>query len=203
MPISFKQIRSQTGRPLTRFILTLLVLVLAGLALRYLYHASPGVNHFIQHSRFIDTFYRVLIGSTAYLLSLAGVPHQVGYDGQAIQYFIRLSETNYLLYLWIPCLGITLMYIYASLIIAFPGTLKRKTAYVITGWLIIQLLNVLRLFGIALLLANDHSGKSYLARNNWFVLNHEDLFNYFVIFLIFLVFVSFTKSINNKKIPTP
>src|SRR5512138_917175 len=162
--------------PLYRFILILGLILSAGLAIRWIYHAFPGVNSFVQHSIFIDTFYRLLMGPTGFLLSLSKVPHSIGYNLQMIQYFIRFPETNYLLYLWIPCLGITLMYGYAALIVAFPGRWLRKLSYIIAGWIIIQLLNITRLFSLSLLLANDHSGKSYLAKNTWFVLNHEDIF---------------------------
>jgi exosortase/archaeosortase family protein len=184
--------------PLVRFIVILAVLVLAGALLRLVYHFSPAVNYYVQHSLIIDTIYRVLIGSTSLLLTLSGVPHNIGYDKAAVQYFIHITETNYLLYLWIPCLGLTLMYVYASLIVAFPGTWLRKLAFILGGWLTIQVLNILRLFGISLLLANDHSGNDYLARSNWIVINHEDVFNYFVIFLIFMMFVVFARKLGKR-----
>jgi exosortase/archaeosortase family protein len=195
--LTIPDVKIDLKNPLIRFIVILAMLVLAGVLLRLVYHFSPAVNYYVQHSVIIDTIYRVLIGSTSILLTLTGIPHHIGYDKTAVQYFIHITETNYLLYLWIPCLGLSLMYAYASLIIAFPGKWFRKLAFILGGWLVIQVLNILRLFGISLLLANDHSGNN-IAKSNWIVLNHEDIFNYFVVFLIFMMFVVFARKLGRR-----
>ena len=196
--LTISHVKIDHKNPLTRFIVVLGLLVLAGALLRLIYSVNPAVTLYVQHSLFIDTIYRVLIGSTSTLLTLTGIPHSIGYDKAAFQYFIEITETNYLLYLWIPCLGLTLMYAYASLIIAFPARWPRKLAFILGGWFFIQVLNILRLYGISMLLANDHSGNNYIARSNWIVLNHEDVFNYFVIFLIFMMFVMFARKLGRK-----
>ncbi len=181
-----------------RFLLILALFLAVGFGLRAVYHAVPDIAWFVQHSWAIDQFYRIIIFPASYLLSLSGIPHEVAYTAAQAQYFIKITETNYWLFLWIPCLGISLMYAYAALVIAFPGTWKRKLAFVLGGWVAIQLLNILRFYGVAVLLAHDTSGKSYLTKNSWFVLNHEDMFNYFVVFLIFLMFVVFARKLGRE-----
>ena len=184
--------------PLPRFITVLAVLILAGIGLRSIYHNVPAVASYIQHSGVIDAFYRIIVFPASYLLTLSGVPHEVSYIARQAQYYIDVTETNYWLFLWIPCLGISLMYGYASLVIAFPGTWKRKLLFVVGGWIGIVLLNILRFYGVAMLLARDTSGNAYLAKNSWIVINHEDVFNYFVIFLIFLMFVAFARKLGKQ-----
>jgi exosortase/archaeosortase family protein len=179
--------------PLVRFIGILALFLVIGAGLRAIYHYVPSVAYFVQHSWAIDTFYRIIIFPASYLLSLSGVPHEVAYTAAQAQYFLKITETNYWLFLWIPCLGISLMYVYAALVVAFPGSWRRKLVFVIGGWISIQILNILRFYGVAMLLANDTSGNNYLAKNSWVVVNHEDVFNYFVIFLIFMMFVGFAR----------
>lgn len=186
--------------PLFRFIVILLVFLMAGAGLRGVYHSFPGVAAFVQHSWVIDTFYRVIVEPAGFLLTLSGVPHEVAYSLPGAQYFIKITETGYWLFLWIPCLGISLMYVYSSLVIAFPGSWKRKAAYVVFGCIAIQVLNILRFYGVAMLLAHDHSGRAYLAKTSWLVVNHEDVFNYFVIFLIFLMFVFFARKLHRSDV---
>ncbi len=184
---------------LFRFLGILLLLLLIGFGLRAMYHYIPTVHTAVIHSSVIDLWYRLLMGPVSYLLGLTGIPHEIRYSIQAVQYFIFLPATNYSLYLWLPCLGITLMYIYGALVISFPGSWQRKTLFAGCGWIGIQVLNILRLYGVAMLLANDTSGKAYVTKNNWFVLNHEDLFNYIVIFLIFLIFVWYAAGYRSEK----
>ena len=184
--------------PLFRFIAILLILLAVGAGLRGVYHSFPAVAAFVQRSWMIDTFYRIIVEPASFLLTLSGVPHEVSYSIPGAQYFIRITDTGYWLFLWIPCLGISLMYVYSALVIAFPGSWKRKAAFVIFGCLGIQVLNILRFYGVAMLLAHDHSGNAYLAKNSWMVVNHEDVFNYLVIFLIFLMFVFFARKLHRS-----
>jgi exosortase/archaeosortase family protein len=185
--------------PLSRFIVILGIFLAIGFGFREIYHYFPPVAHFVQHSWAIDHLYRIVIFPASYLLTLSGVPHEVAYTAQQAQYFIKITETNYWLFLWIPCLGISLMYAYGALVISFPGTWKRKLVFVLGGWVAIQLLNILRFYGVAIVLAHDTSGKTYMAKNSWIVLRHEDLFNYFVVFLIFLMFVGFARKLGRAK----
>jgi exosortase/archaeosortase family protein len=191
MELSFKN-------PLVRFVGVLGLLLLAGFGLRELYHYVPSVNYAVAHSPLIDGFYRMLLRPVTVMLNLTGIPNSLGYNTAMVQYYIFLPVTNYSLYLWLPCLGLSLMYIYASLVIAFPGTWKRRILFILCGWVAIQVLNILRLYSTALVLAHDTSGKAYLAKNSWMIIYYDDIFNYVVIFLIFLMFVRFTRTLTKS-----
>jgi exosortase/archaeosortase family protein len=180
-------------KPLIRFLLVLGLLIGFGGLIRYLYHTLPGGVSFVSHSWLIDTFYRMLIGPVDFLLTLTAVPHHIGYVKEAAQYIIHLEEPNVSLMLWIPCLGISIMYIYTALIIAYPNTLKKKLVYILCGNLAIQLLNILRLYGLSLLITNTNSTETQSAKLPWLAVNHETIFNYGVIFLVFLIFVVYAR----------
>jgi exosortase/archaeosortase family protein len=173
-----------------------------GYLFRYQYHNNLTVQNYVINSWFIDTFYRVLIGPTGFLLRVTGVPMEFGYFVSTVQYYIYLPETDYKIILYIPCLGISLTYIYISLIVAFPETVIKKIKYIIAGIVLIQILNILRLYGLCLLLSRDQSGQNYLFKiTSNIVVSHESIFNWAVIILIFLIFIRFTKklTISSKK----
>lgn len=182
-----------TKKPFFRFLLILFILIGCGGFLRMLYHYIPGCVSFVSHSWFIDTFYRLLFGPVHFLLTLTGIANSIGYSQQGVQYFIHLQGANVNLFLWIPCLGISLMYIYTSLIIAFPNPLKKKLVFIIFGNLIIQVLNVIRLYGLLLLIDYTHVTQTQFSKLPWLAINHETIFNYGVIFLIFLLFGFYAK----------
>ena len=179
--------------PLIRFLFILFILIGFGVILRLLYHYLPGAAGFVSHSGFIDTFYRLLIGPVHFLLTLTGVASTIGYYQPAAQYYIHLQNANVFLFLWIPCLGISMMYVYTSLILAFPGSGKRKLVFIILGNLIIQVLNILRLYGLLLLIAHTHATQTHFVKLPWPAVNHETLFNSGVILLIFLMFVFYAR----------
>jgi exosortase/archaeosortase family protein len=180
-------------KPIFRFLLVLGLLIVLGGLIRYLYHTIPGGVSFVSHSWIIDTFYRLLIGPVDFLLLLTGIPHKILYSRDVAQYIIHLEQPNVSLMLWIPCLGISIMYIYTALIIAYPNTLKNKLVYILFGNLAIQLLNILRLYGLSLLIAHTNTTQTQSVRLPWLVVNHETIFNYGVIFLVFLMFVVYAR----------
>ena len=184
---------SPVKKPLLRFLLLLSAFIGFGLILRLLYHTIPGGITFVSHSWFIDTFYRLLIGPVHFLLTLTGVAHTIGYTHQIAQYFIHLHDANVTIYLWIPCLGISIMYVYASLILAFPNPRKKKLVFIFCGILAIQFLNILRLFALTAIIAHTHTTETQSAKMPWLAVNHETIFNLGMIFLIFLMFVLFAR----------
>jgi len=190
--------KSGYPHPVFRFCIIMTVFLICGFVLRYCYHAIPGAASLIAKSWFIDTFYRLLMGPVDFLLSLSGVPHQLGYSAAAGQYFIHLQKVNVDLFLWIPCLGISLMYVYTALILAFPNPWLKKLIFIVSGNLIIQLLNILRLFGLLLIIEHTHSTRATYFKLPWLAVNHETIFNGFVIFFIFLIFVIFTRNIKRN-----
>src|SRR6185295_7007817 len=88
--------------------------------------------------------------------------------------------------LWIgdSCNGITLFSLFAVFIIAYKGKVKTKILYILLGILSIQLLNVLRVTGLAIL--DTHS-------RAWTEFNHTYTFNiliYGYIFFLWMLWVN-------------
>jgi exosortase/archaeosortase family protein len=178
------------------FLLKLAIFLLLGFAIRAVYHYSPEIHDSWARSGVIDLLYRMLMFPVSWLLSLSGIPHELSYSAPAGQYFIRLAETGNSLFLWIPCLGISLIYIYTALILSLPGTWKHKLLFSISGAIIIELLNISRLYVLAVLLS-DYSARAatHSEITPWLIVSHETIFNYSIIALIFGFFVFATRGI--------
>lgn len=181
------------NHPLKTFLLRLVLFIAAGAGLKMIYSGIPSVKIFVVNSWFIDTFYRMLMGPVSFLLSVTGVPHNIGYSEQAVQYFVRLHETGNMLFLWIPCLGLSLIYIFMALVLSFPGPLKMKVYYCLAGIFVIETLNILRLYILSVLLADyEAASPTHSKITSWLTVSHETVFNYTIIGLIFLFFVFVT-----------
>jgi exosortase/archaeosortase family protein len=90
-----------------------------------------------------------ILGTTAFLvqaLSSITVLHNADslyYNGA---YCMQITEN---------CLGIKLLYVYAMLIVAFPGgKFLHKLWYIPMGWLIIHLLNIIRMVVLSFIVVN-------------------------------------------------
>jgi exosortase/archaeosortase family protein len=190
---------TSSKKAVIRFLVILALLIAAGAGLRMMYHSFSGVSAFIGSSIVIDTLYRMLMGPVDFLLSLTDIPHSLRYSTKLLQYFIYLPHANVSLYLWIPCLGLSIMYIYTSLILAYPNAWKVKLVYIVAGNILIQVLNILRLYGLLLLIHSTHTVHTVSKTLPWLAVNHETIFNYGVILIVFIVFAIYAG--RNKRKP--
>lgn len=94
--------------------------------------------------------------------------------------------------LWIGdnCNGIALFSLFAVFIIAYSGKPKAKIVYIILGILSIQLLNVLRVIGLAIL--DTHS-------RAWTEFNHTYTFNILIYGYIFFLWMLWVNKYGNTK----
>jgi exosortase/archaeosortase family protein len=82
------------------------------------------------------------------------------------------------------CNGLELMILYAGLIFCLPSSTLRKAAYILSGMLLIQVLNVIRCVGLVLL---------YLRRPQYLDFSHHYLFSFLVYAFIFWLWFLFSK----------
>jgi exosortase/archaeosortase family protein len=82
------------------------------------------------------------------------------------------------------CNGLELMILYAGLILCLPSSPLRKAAYILSGMLMIQVLNVVRCVGLVLL---------YLRRPQYLDFSHHYLFTFLVYAFIFWLWFLFSK----------
>jgi len=87
--------------------------------------------------------------------------------------------------LWIGdnCNGIALFALFSGFIIAYPGNWKKKLIYIVTGIIIIEILNILRIVFLAIL--DTHS-------RAWTEFNHTYTFTILIYGCIFLLWMGWT-----------
>jgi exosortase family protein XrtF len=87
---------------------------------------------------------------------------------------------------WIggPCNGITLMFLFAIFVIAYPGNFKNKLWYVPLGIIIVHTINIMRIVGLALIAYYDYS---YLDFNHTYTFT---FLAYSVVFGLWMLWVN-------------
>jgi exosortase family protein XrtF len=96
---------------------------------------------------------------------------------------------------WIggPCNGITLMFLFAIFVIAYPGSLKNKLWYIPLGILIVHLINIIRIVALAFIAYYDYT---YLDFNHTYTFT---FIAYSVVFALWMLWVNkFSKTINTE-----
>ena len=72
-----------------------------------------------------------------------------GYDAKVITYQIyphlMYLDNKPIISIDTPCNGLPMLYLFASFVIAYPGTVKRKLTFITAGILIIHVLNIIRI----------------------------------------------------------
>jgi len=135
---------------------------------------------------FLDHFLiNHLVGSTEFLLNLLNFntfsyADAVGIDG------------SHGVLIGTPCNGFDLFALFTGFIIAFPGKIKNKLAYIPIGILVIHGLNILRLVALAIVVVYYPDSLQF---------NHKYTFTiivYFCIFLMWILWVKKYSGLNNK-----
>lgn len=87
---------------------------------------------------------------------------------------------------WIggPCNGITIMFLFAIFVIAYPGNLKNKFWYVPLGVIIVHLTNITRIIGLALI---AHYYPQYLNFNHTYTFTFVA---YSIVFILWMLWVN-------------
>jgi len=157
-------------KPILRFLFTVLLLyLLSYLIYNFWIHPSETIDLFVVNSTiFLSRLILEALGYTVF----TGVERVIGVDGTGG--------------LWIGdnCNGISLFILFAVFIMAYKGNVKTKIVFISLGILSLQLLNVLRVVGLAIL--DTHS-------RAWTEFNHTYTFNiliYGYIFFLWMLWVN-------------
>lgn len=114
-------------------------------------------------------------------------------DGNAVisepvmQIFLRDERT---LSIGDVCNGLEVMVLYAGLILCLPGSIRRKTIYILSGIVCIQVLNVLRCAGLI---------EIYLHHPEYLDFAHHYLFTFVVYACIFWLWYLFSRQLQFTK----
>lgn len=95
---------------------------------------------------------------------------------------------------WIggPCNGITLMFLFAIFVIAYPGSIKNKLWYVPLGILIVHTINIIRIIALALI---SYYNYEYLD------FNHTYTFTFLAYSAVFGLWMLWVNNFSNTKKP--
>ena len=99
------------------------------------------------------------------------------------------------------CLGLTMMWFYSTVIIASQGKVIVKALYILSGILIIQILNVLRMSYLAWLLRDGTKRNfSEFSVLDSITFDHHDLFNLLIYIVVFILIVFWFENKNIKRL---
>jgi exosortase family protein XrtF len=161
--------------PITRFLLTILSFYLIWYLVYDLWlHPAEKLDLFV-----ID----ITVAASKWLLELFGYLVFTGSD--------RLIGVDGTSGLWIGdnCNGIALFAQFAGFIIAYPGNWIKKLFFIPLGIIIIELLNILRVVGLAIL--DTYS-------RTWTEFNHTYTFSIVIYGVIFLLWMLWVNKISDK-----
>jgi exosortase family protein XrtF len=102
-----------------------------------------------RNTRGDQLFIREIINLCKWILNLLGYKTFASKEVNDFQVF-GIDGSNGV---WIggPCNGITLMFLFAIFVIAYPGNIKNKVWYIPLGILIVHSINILRIIVLALI----------------------------------------------------
>jgi exosortase/archaeosortase family protein len=176
------------------FVLTFPVFILF-IALR----SDPAIRDWASEKFPVWHLSKFLMVGAQKVLALFGFVSTVFFSHEFYHYgvFALQIEGGNAVFIGFSCLGIGLVWLYSSLIIAPSGPWKWKLVFVIAGILLIQLMNILRFSFLAWLLRDQSmiAFKTYRI-DGLLTFNHHDIFNfviYVVIFIIFIIWMEFLK----------
>lgn len=137
-------------------------------------------------------FIREIINLSQWILHLFGYKTFASKEVNDIQVF-GIDGSNGV---WIggPCNGITLMFLFAIFVIAYPGNIKNKLWYVPLGILIVHTINILRIIALALI---AHYYPAYLDFNHTYTFTFVAYSAVFGLWMLWVNKFSKTKTIEN------
>lgn len=89
-----------------------------------------------------------------------------------------------------PCNGLEVMVLYAGLILCLPATLKRKSVFLLTGLVSIEILNLIRCAALV---------RIYLTHPEYLDFSHHYLFTFLVYAFIFWLWFLFSRNMELGK----
>lgn len=169
--------------PLYRFIANGIILVLIWVLF----------YQFLRYSAFVHSFYEAVTHIlTDNLLIVSKFVLQIfGFETEISGKIVRIVGTGGV-YLDRGCLARNLMGLYVGFILAYPGKIKHKLWVIPVGLVVINILNVMRICGLAYLV---------LCCPKYVDINHHVIFKYTVYAFIFLMWYFWIKyySVSAKK----
>ncbi|WP_185154418.1 archaeosortase/exosortase family protein [Fulvivirga sp. M361] len=137
------------------------------------------------HFDVISGFRNILLGFSEYLLNT------LGYDPQRTEFTLNIDNSPGIRLVY-ACMGFELICGYTALILAYPFYGKRTVIYLLSGIVLIELLNIIRICGLTILFSHGHM--------SWFdTVDHHDIFNFTVVISLIIVYITYLKGIKSAE----
>lgn len=93
---------------------------------------------------------------------------------------------------WIggPCNGITLMFLFAVFVIAYPGSIKNKLWYIPLGIIAVHALNIIRIVALAIIALHDPYSLDF---------NHTYTFTFIAYSFVFMLWMIWVNKLAEPK----
>jgi len=173
------------------FVLRLIVLYVFfyGLSLALIGLTSPAGKFYFP---FFAEKLNLVEGFRIFLLKASGIFSSLsGFETEVIPPY-KLIVGNSGITLVYSCMGYGLMSLWLALVMAYPSRWSQKISPLVGGIILINLLNILRIGGLAMLYS-----KGKIELFNW--IDHHTLFNTVVYVSLFGVFIAWIKTLDNDK----
>ncbi len=139
---------------------------------------------YIAHSRFVDQILvNHLVNFSSGLLSVLGF--HVFTDGAVVG-----IDGTHGVTVGIPCNGMRLFGLFVGFIVSFQGKWSYKFLFIISGLLLIHILNIVRIVGLAIVVNINPESLEF---------NHKYTFTLIVYTFVFLLWVIWVKFLAQKK----
>lgn len=187
-------------KPVYTFILKFLGLTVPAFLIFILSHEDHSIQQWLSTSFPVYHLAKIIMLGASEMLTILGYDAIVWFSSEIYHYSvfaIRILGGG-TVFIGFSCLGIGIMWFFASVIIASNRHFFSKTIYILCGVLIIQLFNMLRISYLTWLMRNNENdvfpGLTFFGRIK---IDHHDVFNYFIIFIVFIFILIWFE---NKKI---
>jgi exosortase/archaeosortase family protein len=140
--------------------------------------------------------------SSQLLLSMVGYDSSLTYDTAIYQYgvFSLQIAGGVQTFIGFSCLGLGVSWVFATLIISGQGRVISKSIYILSGILIIFILNVCRMSYLTWL---GRDGTLFTNKTISFLgigkFDHHDLFNIFIYIVIIILFILWVEVFSKNK----
>lgn len=140
----------------------------------------------------ISTYYGHFVHYTMLALTHGSVCtlNLLGYEAEVFNVrYIDLYDSITNIYIKNFCLGIDMMFVFAALIVSFPGKWLNRLWFIPLGLLGIQIINIGRIVGMSL---------SWIIVDRGAFVDHHDVFNTIAVIFIFFMFTFWVRQHKKK-----
>ena len=167
-----------------------------------LLRSNPSVQQWVSTSFPVYHLSKAIMIGAKIFLATVGYQTMIVFSNDTYHYGVFSINIigGFPVFIGFSCLGLTMMWFYSTVIIASQGKVIVKALYILSGILVIQILNVLRMSCLTWLL-RDGTKRNFpeFSLLDSITFDHHDLFNCLIYIIVFLLIVFWFE---NRKIKT-